>query len=221
MKLIYFDEAKNDPDYSRYHIGAVCIDEADLSAVEKHMAGIAERAFATAELSRATELHAVELYHRKGNFKKCSDFQARMELIADIVQVLSLPEVELISIQINCELLYANMQPEEIAFMYLCEKANDLMKSKGSRGLLIGDRESDKVADRFSRTLSSYRVAGTEFAYGRDIRNLVDSVHFTHSHLSRFLQLADVYVWLLQFRDRNKNSNEFRHEAHWWMGYSW
>jgi len=41
----------------------------------------------------------------------------------------------------------------------------------------------------------------------------VDSVHFTHSHLSRFLQLADVYVWLVQFRHRNRTSDNPRHKA--------
>ncbi|MGV4842093.1 DUF3800 domain-containing protein [Stenotrophomonas maltophilia] len=45
------------------------------------------------------------------------------------------------------------------------------------------------------------------------IQNLVDSVHFTHSHLSRFLQLADVYVWLQQFRVRNRGSTNPRHQA--------
>ena len=79
--------------------------------------------------------------------------------------------------------------------------------------MLIGDRENDQVADRFARTLSSYRASGTEFAFGHDIHNLVDSVHFSHSHLSRLLQLADAYTWLLQFRNRNNGSEDSRHQA--------
>ena len=79
--------------------------------------------------------------------------------------------------------------------------------------MLIGDRESDHHAARFATTLSQYRANGTEFAFGHDIKNLVDSVHFTQSHLSRFLQLADVYTWLLQFRNRNRASTNPRHRA--------
>ena len=118
--------------------------------------------------------------------------------------ILSLETVRLIKIQINCTNLYGSQDPAEIAFMFLCERANDLVLANNGLGMLIGDRENDQVADRFAKTLSGYRASGTEFAFGRDIHNLVDSVHFSHSHLSRLLQLADVYTWLLQFRNRNK-----------------
>jgi len=211
MKLIFFDEAKNDPHYPHYHIGATCIDEQGLSGLERRISAISQKAFGTAELSRATELHAANIYHRKSNFKECHDFRKRLELIADFIDILSLDEVQLIDIQVNCDLLQASQSAEGIAFMFLCERANDLVRSRRSLGMLIGDRESDHLADRFSTTLSDYRARGTDFAFGRDIHNLVDSVHFTHSHLSRFLQLADVYAWLLQFRNRNRGSTNERH----------
>lgn len=213
MKLIFFDEAKNDERYPHYHIGATCIDEQYLSSVEQKISAISEKAFGTAKVTRGTELHATEIYHRTKNFKDCADFGKRLELIADLVEILSLEEVQLIDIQVNCSLLHDTQAPEEIAFMFLCERANDLVKSRQSLGMLIGDRESDTLADRFSTTLSSYRAHGTDFEFGRDIHNLVDSVHFTHSHLSRFLQLADVYTWLLQFQNRNRGSDNERHRA--------
>ena len=213
MKLIFFDEAKSDRQYPHYHIGAVCIDEEHLASVEAKVNAIAVACFGTAELSAVTELHAAEIYHRKRNFKSWSDFGKRVEMLVTIAKVLSDEEVRLIDIQINCKLLRASQAPEEIAFMFLCERANDLMKAKKSLGLLIGDRESDRLAEQFATTLSGYRAVGTDFAYGRDIHNLVDSVHFTHSHLSRFLQLADVYTWLLQFRNRNSGSKNDHHLA--------
>ena len=213
MKLIFFDEAKNDDAYPHYHIGAVCIDEDHLASVEADINTIALAAFGTTALSVATELHAAEIYHRKKNFKDWTDFGKRMDIIIKFAQILSDAEVRLIDVQINCDLLYAAQVPEEIAFKFLCERANDLVKAEKSLGMLIGDRESDHLAARFSTTLSGYRAHGTDFAFGREIRNLVDSVHFTHSHLSRFLQLADVYTWLLQFKNRNRKSENERHVA--------
>jgi hypothetical protein len=213
VKLIFFDESKNDPEYPHYHIGAVCIDEEHLSKVEQQVSAIAEKAFETTELSRATELHAADIYHRKSNFKDWPNFGDRLELLSDFAEILSRQEVQLIDVQINCALLQGAQSAEEIAFMYLCERADDLVQATNSLGMLIGDRESDHEADRFSRTLSGYRARGTDFAFGRKIHNLVDSVHFTHSHLSRFLQLADVYAWLLQFFKRNHNSGNERHRA--------
>lgn len=39
MQLIFFDAAKNDPDYHSYHLGAVCIDESNLGAIEHQING--------------------------------------------------------------------------------------------------------------------------------------------------------------------------------------
>ena len=213
MKLVFFDEAKNEPKYPHYHIGGVCIDEKELSSVEGRISAIADKAFGKSAMSRSTELHAADIYHRRSNFKDWPDFGKRLEIIGAFIDILGEKNVELISIQINCKKLHETQSAEEIAFMFFCERANDLVKSKRSLGMLIGDRENDHVAEQFSRMLSGFRASGTAFAYGRDIHNLVDSVHFTHSHLSRFLQLADVYVWLLQFENRNRASSDARHRA--------
>ena len=213
MHLIFFDESKDEPGYSRYHIGGVCIAEEHLAEVEKLVNAIAMSAFSSAKLTRDTELHALDIYHRKRNLKGCPDFGKRVALLADFADILSLEVVRLIDIQINSDKLNESQSAEEIAFMFLCERANDLVKSDDSRGMLIGDRENDRVADRYAMILSGYRAGGTDFAFGRDIRNLVDSVHFSHSHQSRFLQLADVYTWFLQFRKRNYGSKNARHRA--------
>lgn len=213
MKLIFFDEAKNDNVYPHYHIGAICIDEEHLASIETRISAIAEAAFGTSKLSEATELHAANIYHRKKNFKDWNNFDKRIDIIIQFAHILSEDKVRLIDVQINCNSLRAEKAPAEIAFMFLCERANDLVKANQSLGMLIGDRESDHLAARFSTILSGYRTNGTHFTYGQDIHNLVDSVHFTHSHLSRFLQLADVYTWLLQFMHRNGKSNNKHHMA--------
>lgn len=213
MKLIFFDEAKNDEDYQHYHIGGVCIDEQHLAAVEARVNAVAKDSFGHSRLIRGTELHAAEIFHRKKHFKDWVDFERRIALLDNLMQILSLPEVRLIDIQINTKNLWESQAPDEVAFMFFCERANDLCKANRCLGMLIGDRESDRVAERYAVSLSSYRAGGTDFAFGRDIENLVDSVHFTHSHLSRFLQLADIYTWLLQFRNRHRGSHNLRHKA--------
>lgn len=212
--LFYFDEAKPDESHSHYHIGAVGIDESAIKDVEERVADIARKAFGRDELVAETELHAAEIYHRKKNFKAWSDFQQRIDILHRCLRILSLEEVALIDIQINCDSLYGSTQdPAEIAFMFLCERANDLVRSRKSLGMLIGDRENDRISARYATTLSGYRAKGTGFQFGRQIEHLVDSVHFTHSHLSRLLQLADVYTWFLQFDVRNRGSDHHRHRA--------
>lgn len=213
MKLIFFDEVKPENDYPHYHIGAICIDEDHLHWIEEKVSALAKEVFGKSEVSQSTEFHAAEIYHRKRNFKHWNEFYKRIEVLDRLIQILPLEEVGLLDIQINCDLLSSSQSAEEIAFMFLCERANDLVKSRNSLGMLIGDRESDRMSEQFATTISGYRANGTDFAYGRDLHNLVDSVHFTHSHLSRFLQLADVYAWILQFRKRNRGSENSRHQA--------
>lgn len=213
MQLIFFDEAKDDKDYSVYHIGGVCIDEEDLAHVEGRITLLAEKSFGNAVLDRSTEFHAAEIFHRKAHFKPWEDFGSRLALLREFVEILSLKQVGLIDIQINSAKLHVNQSSSDIAFMFLCERSNQLMQARKKMGMLIGDRDTDSSAAKCAISLSSYRVNGTEFQYGQKITNLVDSVHFTHSHLSRFLQLADVYTWLKQFRHRNKGSKNERHQA--------
>lgn len=213
MRLIFFDESKSDQDYPSYHIGAVAIEDVHLLEVEGMVSALAKDVFGRANLSQDTEFHAAEIFHRKRNFKEWVDFDARIDVLRRLVAILNLEYVELIDIQINCDLLQANQSAEDIAFMFLCERSNDLMLRRKDLGMLIGDRESDQGAAKHAGALSQYKANGTTYAFGREIRHLVDSVHFTHSHLSRFLQLADVYVWLLQFQIRNRGSENMRHKA--------
>jgi len=213
MNLIFFDEVKNSPEYPHYHVGGICIDESNLDEIEEKVSLLSEEAFGTRVLGQNTEFHAAEIYHRKKHFKTWKDFDARINLIEKLIEILSLESIQLIDIKINCDFLSENQAPDEIAFMFFCERANALVRRNKSLGMLIGDRESDKVSERFSTSLSEYRATETDFAFGTKIENLVDSVHFTHSHLSRFLQLADIYVWLEQFLFRNKGSDNDRHKV--------
>lgn len=213
MQLVFFDEVKPSAEHPHYHIGAVCIDEGSLHAIENKVSDLSQEAFDSQEVSKGTEFHAADIFHRKRNFKHWSIFEERVGIIDRLIQVLTLEEVALIDIQINCELLRGGQSADHIAFMFLCERANDLVKAHETVGMLIGDRESDRMSERYATTLSGYRAKGTDFAFGRSLDNLVDCVHFTHSHLSRFLQLADAYAWVLQFCLRNRESTNHRHQA--------
>src|SRR5258708_33140044 len=115
MKLIFFDETKNDPDYPHYHLGGICIDESDLVMVDAGGQAIALDAFGSAELSSATEFHASAIFHRKKNFKDWGDFGARVAILGQLADILSLDCVQLIDIQINCNLLGGAHSPEDLA----------------------------------------------------------------------------------------------------------
>ncbi len=213
MTLIFFDEVKQQPDYPFYHIGGVCIQEEILGEVELQINNISKKIFGNSRLGRDTEFHAVDVFHRKKNFQKIESFKERLDILEEFFRILSREEIGRIDIQINTSKLYSTQNAERIAFMYFCERCESYLRQKKQVGILIGDRESDHIAEKSSIALSEYREKGTQFEYGLQIEKLFESVHFTHSHLSRFLQLADFYCWKLQFVNRNRNSDKLYHQS--------
>jgi hypothetical protein len=65
--------------------------------------------------------------------------------------------------------------------------------------VLIGDQD-DAETRNMVRDFAQYRSKGTPWAHGIDIKTVVDTVHFSKSHHSRLIQLADVYAWLTVHR---------------------
>ena len=86
------------------------------------------------------------------------------------------------------------------------------LRANKSPGVLIGDRESDPVSGVFAETLSQFRETRTKYEFGMELTHLVDTVHFTDSHHSRMLQLADLYVWAMQFCTEGNNDSFPRSE---------
>ncbi|MEY4677014.1 MAG: hypothetical protein RLZZ470_1521 [Pseudomonadota bacterium] len=69
------------------------------------------------------------------------------------------------------------------------DEVNDL-------GLVFGDYEADEVTNAVI-DFSEYKSQGkTPMYFGRPLGRLLDTVYFTQSHHSRFLQVADLLVYM-------------------------
>ncbi len=80
--------------------------------------------------------------------------------------------------------------------MLFLERAYDYLDKIDDLGIVFGDYEKDEVA-RSVVDFSEYKTSGkTPMYFGRPLGRLVDTVHFTRSHHSRFLQVADVVVYM-------------------------
>ncbi len=76
------------------------------------------------------------------------------------------------------------------------ERACDYLDDVDDSGIVFGDYEKEEVA-RSVFDFSEYKKVGRTPMYsGRPLGRLLGTVHFTHSHHSRFLQLADVAVYM-------------------------
>lgn len=198
MHLLYFDEVKYQEGVQPYYrLGGLMMDESLIPQLEDEVNSLAKECFGTTQLSPETEFHAKHLFHKKGHFKswepeKRIDVLCRLTKIADRHD-----DLYKIIVTIDPSKMVAKTNIEHKAFMFLVEKFQSKLAEIGSRGMMIGDHEQSMVSPS-TYNLSRFRENGTDFQFGKKIDRLMDTVHFTHSHHSRLLQLADAYLYAIQ-----------------------
>lgn len=201
MYVIYFDEVKNRPYKQRYYrVGALAVPINIAISIEQKVNELSNEVFGSPLLSEDTEFHGNPLLCGKGLFKNFDSTQ-RQEIHQNLLAIIdSFEEVLKINIRVDFKKYYASIGINEMAFIFLVEKANELMKERSDFGLLIGDYD-DPIIDTSIKQLSEYRENGTPYK-SKNIKNLIDTVHYAKSHHSRFIQLADIYVHSLQLQEK-------------------
>ena len=198
MLLTYFDEVKYQAGRQPYYwLGAIIVDAQCIFELEAKVNALADEAFGTKVMSRETEFHASDLFNANAHFKGWS-LDRRLHFLKELITIFgNAKTMSKVYVRLDPEKMVSS-EVEEIAFMFLVERVDGVLKSRRTPGMLIGDRESETIAGKFSEKLSNYRAHGTDFHYGKSLQHLLDTVHFTHSHHSRMLQMADLHVWLRQ-----------------------
>jgi hypothetical protein len=199
--VTYFDEIKPNPKYKQpdFWLGAVSVPMDHVPAIERHVNAIATSTFGSADLTKETELHSVEIYFRNGNFQSQLDVGKRLNTFESLFGIFdTFSQMRKTFVQIKPDnIRYSSRSPERIAFMYLCEQIDNLMMRLGSHTLLIGDRDEVRTNLAVQEFLT-YRTYGTNWGRGKDLERVIDSLYFAESHHSRMLQLADVYVFAMR-----------------------
>lgn len=202
MHLFYYDEVKYAPPTQKaFWLGGVCC-HCDLVAnIEAQVSEISYAAFGSRILKRDTEFHGVEICRGKGNFKGV-ELDARLQILEQLLTIVASDDVLRGYVKIiPANITHSPTPPDEIAFMYLVERADELFKDRGTVGMLFGDYDEPQVGPSVA-SLSEFRNGGTQWSRKREITNIIDTVHFARSHHSRLIQLADVYLYCMQFMDQ-------------------
>jgi hypothetical protein len=196
MHLVYVDEVKHQGRTQRYHwLGALAFPDSAIQAIDGFLSRLASEFFGTALLDVSSEFHARDIFHGKGPYKG-RPVRERVALYTSLLDVIaSSGDVGRIAIRIEPEKMIASHY-KAMAFMFLVEKVDAYMTQCRSIALLIADEDKELAGMNVS-SLSTYRASGTHYAFGKQIRHIVDTVHHTRSHHSRLLQLADIYVYTL------------------------
>lgn len=199
MHLAYFDENKYSKENPFFFIGGYLIPEDKVLDLENTLTQIQSNFFGSTALRTDTEFHGKEMLHGKGHFKK-RKLNERVQLFEDIATFIinnKLP-VRMVCIDVNAHRAkYQYPQPEyRLGLMLVLERFCDYLQKQDDIGAVFGDYEKDEIS-RAILDFSEFKVSGsTPMYYGRPLGRLVDTVYFTHSHHSRFLQVSDVLVYM-------------------------
>lgn len=201
MHLVYIDEIKyNPPEEQFYWLVALAIPEHCVRSVEAAINDVATRFFGDSAPDAGSEFHATAIVQGKAA-SKGRHLDDRVRVFQELTDIIDQhPDVGRIVIRLEPALM-TRTDFHSIAFMYLVERVEELMATRNSAALLIADHDRETVWPNV-RSLAWYRDGGTDWAYGREIKCIVDTVHHTDSAHSRLLQLADIYAYAMSLREK-------------------
>lgn len=214
MHLCYFDENKHGPDSPHFLIGGVVIPQGKALQLDEGLSRIAGDFFGARSLIQAHELHGKDLFHGKGNARGRS-LGDRVRVFQEVASLL----VEChIPIRLVCIDVPRHMRrykkpsaPYRLGMMLFLERIAEYLDGVDDLGLVFGDYEADEMGGAVV-DFSEYKARGrTPMSFGRPLARLIDTVYFTQSHHSRFLQVADLLVYMA---GRYGNGRDLRDSWH-------
>lgn len=207
MHLCYFDENKHDLDKPHFFIGGLLIPDKKALDFENTLSQIVFNFFGARSLIQANELHGKELFHGKGNAKG-RKLEERVQVFRDVATFVTNNQIPVRMVCIDVErhmnkYLYP-MPAYRLGLMLILERFSEYLDKIDDLGLVFGDYEADEVTGAVV-DFSEYKSQGkTPMYFGRPLGRLLDTVYFTQSHHSRFLQVADLLVYMAgRYENRN------------------
>lgn len=119
-----------------------------------------------------------------------------LEIMKDLIGILASHGAKIGYAAVDKEKCWASHHPHQLAFLFLVERIEDLLKNEGSLGLLIAD-ENHEMEQRLVDDLEIFKTQSTRFGWRpTKIEHVVDSIHFVRSRNNHLIQLADVVAYI-------------------------
>ncbi len=215
MHLCYFDENKHAPDNPFFIIGGLLIPDHKAREFESVLAQIQFNFLGSSSLSVHTELHGKDLFHGKGNAKG-RELSDRVRVFQDVATFVVNNNIPVRMVCINVphhqkKYLYP-MPPYRLGLMLILERFCDYLHTVDDLGIAFGDYEAEQVTNAVVDFAEFKNQGSTLMDHGRALDRLVDTVYFTQSHHSRFVQVADLLVYMAGRFENAETISERWHE---------
>ena len=221
MRLFYVDDSGNtgtalDAAQPIHWLVGIGFSPQALAAIEKRLLSLALQHFPQRARQPDFEFHGYELFSGRGDCRGMKP-EERVALYGEVLACLKAHDCPLFVRGIDKaahqkragENGYIPEHPYTLAARYLLERIDEWLESQGTTqepvyGLLVAD-EQHEVARDMVALFALWRDQGTQLGYrSRDIRFLLDTIHFVPSHDSWLIQLADCAAFLRNRYERVK-----------------
>jgi hypothetical protein len=219
MYFFYIDESGNtganldSPDQPVHWLVALGIDVTHMRALEADVLALALKSFRARARSPDFELHGADVFSGRGECQGMPPAN-RVQLYGEILGLAAKHGCVLFVQGIHKqrhkerarERGYAPHHPHRLGFMYLLERIDDWLESRqphadlfeaasAEYGLIIAD-EQKEVHRQIVARFAYWKDSGTDFLSGRELKWLVDTVHYVPSHDSWLIQLVDCVAYI-------------------------
>ena len=221
MRLFYIDDSGNtgarldSPTEPIHWLVALAVTPAGVKQIEAEALGVALKYFKARAFAADFELHGGDLFGGRGDARALAPAE-RILVLKEVFALVGRFGAKIWVRGIHkqrhgkraSEKGYAPEHPYKLAFMYLVESldgwlssiqpAGDLLEreSKGVYGLHISDEQAEVGRDLVAG-FARWRQSGTDHGYRtRDIKFLIDTVHYVPSHDSWLIQLVDCIAFI-------------------------
>lgn len=215
MHLCYFDENKHTANDPHFFIGGLIVPDKKAMDLEATLSQVAFNFFGSRTMTKQTEFHGKELFHGKGSAKgrKLSE---RVQVFHDIATFVCNNRLPVRMVCINVtdhRQKYKDPMPAyKLGLMLILERFCEYLDEQQDLGLVLGDYEADEVTGSVV-DFSAYKSQGkTPMYHGRPLGRLIDTVYFTQSHHSRFLQVADLLTYMAGRYENSRMKTSTWHE---------
>jgi hypothetical protein len=139
------------------------------------------------------------LFHGKGNAKG-RKLEERVRVFQDVATFVTDNAIPVRMVRIDVirhEQKYKYPTPPyRLGLMLILERFCEYLDTVDDLGLVFGDHEADEVTGAVVDFSEFKSLGKTPMHFGRPLGRLLDTVYFTQSHHSRFLQVADLLVYM-------------------------
>ncbi|HEY3295539.1 MAG TPA: DUF3800 domain-containing protein [bacterium] len=223
MILFYCDEAGNtganiDDSSQPYHyVLALGVDEAKWTSIKTAYYALIKAVLPRIGVDSSNcpypilpadfELHACEIWHRKGVHFRNLSMHDRVNLIQGAAEIID---------RHKCEIVYGRCpksklakysspaHPHWCAALICLERIARVCTRNNALAVVVADQNLE-VQDMVKDVVSHYRHHGPPFGPAQNLQCITDNVHFMDSRGSEHMQLADVCTWLIARNERRAN----------------